>query len=81
MSTRRTPDTGFADTRLAGVPVPFHRRFEEVNLRFHVRRETGGETRRGVVFVKEIVPRRAVPWHGSRACSTTTAPRSPCTGR
>jgi uncharacterized protein YqjF (DUF2071 family) len=52
----------FDDTRLAGVPVPFHRRFEEVNLRFYVRREAGGETRRGVVFVKEIVPRRAVAW-------------------
>ena len=50
----------FLDTRLLGVPVPFHRAFEEVNLRFYVRREAAGESRRGVVFVKEIVPRRAV---------------------
>ena len=28
----------FADTRLLGVPIPFHRTFEEVNLRFYVRR-------------------------------------------
>ena len=50
----------FQDTRLYGVPVPFHRNFEEINLRFYVRRETAGEVRRGVVFVKEIVPRRAI---------------------
>ena len=52
----------FLDTRLLGIPVPFHRDFEEVNLRFYVRRTVGGEVRRGVVFVKEIVPRRALAW-------------------
>ena len=52
----------FLDTRVLGVPIPFHRDFEEVNLRFYVRREVGGEVRRGVVFVKEIVPRRAIAW-------------------
>lgn len=52
----------FLDTRLLGLPVPLHRRFEEVNLRFYVRREAGGELRRGVVFVKEIVPMPAVAW-------------------
>lgn len=52
----------FLDTRVLGVPVPFHRNFEEVNLRFYVRREVDGEARRGVVFVKEIVPRRALAW-------------------
>ena len=50
----------FVDTRLYGVPVPFHRDFEEINLRFYVRRETAGEVRRGVVFVKEIVPKPAI---------------------
>lgn len=50
----------FVDTRVLGVPVPFHINFEEVNLRFYVRRETGSETRRGVVFIKEIVPRFAI---------------------
>src|SRR5579862_1976128 len=50
----------FEKTRVLGVPVPFHRRFEEVNLRFYVRRPGGEGDRRGVVFVKEIVPRRAV---------------------
>ena len=50
----------FLDTRLRGVSVPFHRNFEEVNLRFYVRRQSPEGWRRGVVFVKEIVPRRAV---------------------
>ena len=50
----------FLNTKLYGVPVPFHRDFEEINLRFYVRRETAGEVRRGVVFVKEIVPKPAI---------------------
>ncbi|MDH3284350.1 MAG: DUF2071 domain-containing protein, partial [Acidobacteriota bacterium] len=50
----------FTNTRVRGISVPFHRDFEEVNLRFYVRREVDGEVRRGVVFVKEIVPRRAI---------------------
>ena len=52
----------FLDTRVKGVAIPFHRDFEEVNLRCYVRREVAGELRRGVVFVKEIVPRRAIAW-------------------
>lgn len=52
----------FHDTRVLGLPVPLHRSFEEVNLRFYVKRQVDGETRRGVVFVKEIVPRRALAW-------------------
>lgn len=50
----------FVNTRLLRVPVPAHRNFEEVNLRFYVRRESGGELRRGVTFVREIVPRAAI---------------------
>jgi len=50
----------FLDTRLKGVRVPFHVDFEEINLRFYVRRELPGESRRGVVFIKEIVPRAAI---------------------
>jgi uncharacterized protein YqjF (DUF2071 family) len=46
----------FQDTKLRGIRVPFHVKFEEVNLRLYVRR---GE-KRGVVFVKEVVPRRAL---------------------
>ena len=47
----------FLKTRLLGMPIPFHRRFEEINLRFYVRRRNSSEMRRGVVFIKEIVPR------------------------
>ncbi len=50
----------FLDTRVLDFLVPFHVNFEEVNLRFYVRRETEDEVRRGVVFVKEIVPRAAI---------------------
>lgn len=52
----------FLKTRVRGVPVPFHRDFEEVNLRFYVRHRSGEGWRRGVVFVKELVPRRAIAW-------------------
>ena len=50
----------FLDTRLLGVPVPFHRDFDEVNLRFYVRRQVADGWRRGVVFVRELVPRWAL---------------------
>src|SRR5271170_6925189 len=51
----------FLRTRLYGfLAVPFHSNFDEVNLRFYVRRHEGGETRRGVVFVRELVPRMAI---------------------
>jgi uncharacterized protein YqjF (DUF2071 family) len=50
----------FFDTKVLGIRVPFHRNFLEVNLRFYVTRKTGNELRRGVVFIKEIVPRRAI---------------------
>ena len=50
----------FLRTRLLGVSIPFHANFEEVNLRFYVRRDCEGECRRGVTFVRELVPRRAV---------------------
>ena len=50
----------FTQTRVLGFAVPGHRTFQEVNLRFYVRRHVGGETRRGVVFVRELVPRPAI---------------------
>ncbi len=50
----------FQETSLLGFPALFHRNFEEVNLRFYVRRQTNEGWRRGVVFIKEIVPRRFV---------------------
>lgn len=52
----------FLDTRLIGVPIIGHTQFEEVNLRFYVRRRGSEGWRRGVVFLRELVPRRAVAW-------------------
>jgi len=46
----------FNDTRVAGFAIPFHRSFEEVNLRFYVRRSE----KRGVVFIRELVPKIAI---------------------
>lgn len=57
----------FRDTRLRGWPVPFHRDFDEVNLRFYLRRRAPGGWERGVGFVRELVPRRAIAWV-ARAC-------------
>ena len=50
----------FHNVRILGVPIPGHTRFDEINLRYYVKRVVGNDTRRGVVFVREIVPRRAV---------------------
>ena len=73
----------FTDTRLLGVPVPFHRTFEEVNLRFYVRRRvsTGSEAefitehywgytrqRNGGTLEYEVVH---PPWHVWRATRHT----------
>ena len=52
----------FRKVRVLGLPIPFHRNFDEVNLRFYVRCKTDDVWRRGVVFIKEFAPRRAVAW-------------------
>lgn len=48
----------FLHTRVLGIPWPGYRHFAELNLRFYVRHGTD----RGVVFVREFVPQRAVAW-------------------
>jgi uncharacterized protein len=48
----------FLDTRVLGVAWPGFTSFPEMNLRFYVR---DGD-RRGVVFVRELVPSRVVAW-------------------
>jgi hypothetical protein len=50
----------FVNVRLLGIKIPFHVNFEEVNLRFYVRRLDAGKWKRGVVFIKEIVPKPAI---------------------
>ena len=50
----------FADTKVFGLKFPYHTNFEEVNLRFYVRHKENNEWKRGVVFIKEIVPRSLI---------------------
>jgi uncharacterized protein len=51
----------FLQTKMFGLlPIPMHSNFEEVNLRFYVRRQADNEVRRGVVFIRELVPRPAI---------------------
>lgn len=48
----------FLDTRVRGLRIPFHVNFPEINLRYYLRQ---GD-RRGVAFLKELVPRHAIAW-------------------
>ncbi len=50
----------FKDTKVMGIQFPFHKDFEEVNLRFYVRHKTNHQWKRGVVFIKEIVPKKLI---------------------
>lgn len=52
----------FMNTRIFGLRVPFHSNFPEVNLRFYVRYKEKEEWKRGVVFIREIVPRPALSY-------------------
>ena len=82
----------FLNTRLLGIPVPFHGNFDEIDLRFYVRRRVEGQWRRGVVFIKEIVRKRAIAavarWFynenyvTARTCSAVAVPdaRADCDG-
>jgi uncharacterized protein YqjF (DUF2071 family) len=46
----------FKKTKLFGVPIPFFGSFEEINLRFYVKRKDGNKIKKGVVFINETVP-------------------------
>lgn len=50
----------FENVNVMGMKIPYHINFEEVNLRFYVKRFEDGIWKRGVVFVKEIVPKHAI---------------------
>ena len=51
----------FLNTKVLGIKWPWHINFEEVNLRFYVRRFNGKEWKRGAVFISEIVPKHIIP--------------------
>ena len=46
----------FLKTRVKGLPIPFHVNFPEINLRYYVRYKE----KRGVMFVKELVPKYCI---------------------
>ena len=46
----------FLNTKVRGIYVPFHIHFPEINLRFYVRHND----HRGVVFIKELVPKYCI---------------------
>lgn len=50
----------FNKTRLFGVPIPFFGSFEEINLRFYVRKVENRKIKKGVVFINETVPFKIV---------------------
>ena len=50
----------FKKTSLFGVPIPFFGSFEEINLRFYVKRIEGKKIKKGVVFINETVPFKIV---------------------
>jgi len=52
----------FKRTSLFKIPIPFLGTFEEINLRFYVKRKEGETSKRGVVFINETVPYKPVAW-------------------
>lgn len=52
----------FRQTSLFSIPIPFLGTFEEINLRFYVKRVDGDTIKRGVVFINETVPYKLVAW-------------------
>jgi uncharacterized protein YqjF (DUF2071 family) len=52
----------FKQTSLFDIPIPFPGTFEEINLRFYVKRVEGDTVKRGVVFINETVPYKSVAW-------------------
>ena len=52
----------FLHMSVKGVPAFGYRDFPEINLRFYVKRQVNGETRRGVVFIREVTPHLMVGW-------------------
>ncbi len=52
----------FKKTSLFKIPIPLLGTFEEINLRFYVKRRDGNTIKRGVVFINETVPYKPVAW-------------------
>ena len=57
----------FKKTKIFHIPIPFLGTFEEVNLRFYVKRTEGDTIKRGVVFINEIVHCQLVAWLANKS--------------
>ena len=57
----------FKKTKLFNIPIPWFGSFEEINLRFYVKRvEPDGQIKRGVVFINETIPYPIVAWMANK---------------
>ena len=56
----------FKNTKIFKVPIPYLGNFEEINLRFYVKRKEGTTVKRGVVFINETIPYRIVAWMANK---------------
>ncbi len=50
----------FDEVKIKGITIPGHTSFPEVNLRFYVKYKEDGSWKRGVVFIKELVPKTLI---------------------
>lgn len=50
----------FRNVEIAGMKIPFYTDFEEINLRFYVKRFDGTTWRKGTVFISEIANKSAL---------------------
>ncbi len=50
----------FLNTKVMGLSIPLHVNFEQANLRFYIKNNHGGQWKKGLVYIKKIVPKRAV---------------------
>jgi uncharacterized protein len=56
----------FKNTKIFKVPIPYFGSFEEVNLRFYVKRKDTDIEKRGVVFINETIPYKVVAWMANK---------------
>jgi uncharacterized protein len=56
----------FKDTKIFKIPIPYFGTFEEINLRFYVKRKDGDIEKRGVVFINETIPYKVVAWMANK---------------
>ncbi|WP_424494544.1 YqjF family protein [Salinimicrobium sp. GXAS 041] len=50
----------FKNVKVANLKIPFNNDFEEINLRFYVKRFDGAKWRKGVIFISQIADKAAL---------------------